>query len=209
MKNTYIIIGAVVIVAIIAFFVGSRDQVVSPVIINEEESTSMLSGGTYSVDLEKSYINWSGDYTNGSSQSGKVYLSSGSLSVANTEPSSGNFEIDIQSIKSEDNIVLDNYLKMPDFLDADNYPVAKFSITRILPNPVVGTTTGKYIVDGRLTIKNIEKPISFPIEVKQVGNRIIGHSSFALNRAEWEIKSGDKAIKNAFSVELYIEAVKE
>ena len=97
---------------------------------------------------------------------------------------------------------------MPNFLDVDNYPVAKFSITRVLPNPVVGTTTGKYIVDGRLTIKNVEQPISFPITVKQVGNRIIGESSFALNKTLWGVTIGDKAIKDAVFVELYIEAVR-
>jgi polyisoprenoid-binding protein YceI len=105
--------------------------------------------------------------------------------------------------------VLENLIKAPNFLDVEKYPTAKLVINKVLPNPVVGTSTGKYIVDAKLTVKDVTEFVSFPITLTEEEGRLVGHSSFAINKALWGIKSPDnKPVKDAVSIDLHVEAVR-
>ena len=60
-----------------------------------------------------------------------------------------------------------------------------------------------------LTIKDVMQSISFPVILSEDAGRLIGDSTFAINKALWGIKSlGDKPVKDAVSIELHIEAVR-
>lgn len=207
MKNTYIVIGAVVVIAIVAFMFGNKKDKVVDMTPDTTASTVQLSDGTYTVNVEKSTIKWTGEYKSGASQEGLIALKEGSFMVASGEPFMGTFTFDVESLKAESNLVLENYLKGKEILDIDAYPTALFAISKVLPNPASGTTTGKYIIDGKLTVKGKTSSISFPATFSQNGKTIVADSSFALNRTEWGIDA-NKEIRNAVMIELHIEATK-
>jgi len=200
MKNTYIIITVVLVAAVLAFFFGSNESN-APVVV-EEEGGALFNESNYSVDTSASSIKWTIEYSTGASEEGTVDLSSGSLVVAEGEPFAGEFLVDMASLHPDSNLVLENFLKAESVLDVDTYPTAKFVISKVLPNPVSGTSTGKYILDGKLTVKRKENPISFPVTFSKENGNLVAISTFALNKSEWGIDN--KEIKNAVIVELNI-----
>jgi polyisoprenoid-binding protein YceI len=209
MKNTYIIIGLVIVVAILAFVFGKKGSVVTPVTSDTDNAvtTVTLSDGTYTLDTEKSTLTIQTEYTNGATEEGTVMFTEGSVMVASGEPFVGTFALDATSLEVPGNLVLGNYLKGKEFLDVDTYPTATFAVNKIIPTPGSATTTGRYIVDGKLTIKDKTTSVSFPATFSQTGRRITADSSFAVNRAEWDL-NGNKELKNPVLVELHIEASK-
>jgi len=204
MKNTYITIAIIIIIAVLAFVFGSK-KTSTPETSMQATSTA-LTDGEYKVDAVASSIKWSIEYPSGATEEGTMDLKSGSLVLANGMPFSGNFDIDMATLKPDSNLVLENYLKAKNVLDVDNYPTSSFVVSKVLPNPVSGTTTGKFIFDGRFTVKDKTASVSFPVTFSQQGNRLTGVSSFALNKSEWGIDN--KEIKNAVSLELHIELLK-
>ena len=204
MKNTYIVIGVVVIVAILAFVLGSK-KTVAPTTNNTNGDTYSVSDGTYKIDTTKSSIKWSGEY-NKSSEDGSMAFSSGSLMVAAGAPSDLSYDIDLNSITdSSGNTVFVNYLKATTALNVDAYPDATFKINKIIANPTTGTSTGKYIIDGWLTIKNVTNDISFPATVSQNGNVVTLDSYFALNLKDWGVNA-ENLVGNSLVLEMHIEA---
>ncbi len=208
MKNSYIVIAVIVVVAILAFIFGTRKEEFSePTETGVVNGSAILSDGAYKIDTTKSIIKWSGEYSSGAVEEGSVSLSEGGFMVASGEPFMGTFEIDVVSLEANSNLVLQNYLKGTEFLNVDEYPTATFAINKVLPNPVSGTTTGKYIIDGKLTIKEKTASVSFPATFSQNGNVITAESMFAVNRKEWGLDA-NKEIKDAIIINLYIEASK-
>jgi polyisoprenoid-binding protein YceI len=211
MKNTYIVISVVIVVAVLAFVFGSK----KPAIVKVDDVAlspgvdTALTDGSYNIDASKSYIRWSADYTNGAMEEGEILPTTGFVAVVSGSPALGEFNIDMSTIKPDSNIVLENYMKAEGVLNIDRYPYSRFTVTRVLPNPTVSTTTGKYIVDGRLTIKDVTQAISFPITVSENGTRLTADSAFAINMAEWGVKSPVGVnLKEIISVKLHIEAVR-
>jgi polyisoprenoid-binding protein YceI len=128
--------------------------------------------------------------------------------------------MDMNTIKNNLGIQkLDEHLKNDDFFSVSKYPESSFVIKTITPSSVDGAKVGRYIISGNLTIKGIEKPISFPATIIAIGDDSIkAESSFAINRAEWDIKYnsqsffsglGDKVIRDAVEITLDLLATKE
>lgn len=195
------------VAVIIAFFLGNKKAVL-PATQDTGNSTFVLSDGTYKVDPSVSTIKWSGEYSTGSTEDGVVSLSSGTVSVVSGMPSTGNFQIDLDSITdSSGNTVFLNYLKAKDALAVDDYPMATFKINKVLPNPVSGTTTGKYIIDGLLTVKDKTDAISLPATITTTGNTLKADSYVAINLLDWGVKS-TPLVGNSVIIEMHIEASK-
>lgn len=222
MKNPYIIAGVIIIVVILSF-VFSKNKTEAPAQTIEDTSlpTSFsLADGSYRIDTDSSVIKWKSEFVTGKAEDGTLMLKSGSIAVAEGAVKSGNFMIDMNTIKdSGGKQPLGDHLKSDDFFSVKIYPEGSFVLKTVMPSSPEGAQVGRYIIGGNLTIKGIEKPISFPATITSlVDGSIKAESSFAINRAEWEIKYnsqsffsglGNKVIRDAVEITLDLKAVKE
>lgn len=220
MKNTYIVIGAIIIIALAIFvFTGKKTEAPVENLENTTGAAVSIDSGEYKLDTASSSIKWKGEYLGGLSEEGTVKLSSGSLSIEGGVISSGEFVIDMNSIESiphKDKLVA--HLKNDDFFSVDKYPTSKFVIKSFAPSSEDGGRVGRYVVSGNLTVRGIEKPISFMATVlPDSSGNLTATGSFAINRADWEVKYnsssfftnlGDKIIRDAVEITLDLKAQK-
>lgn len=159
----------------------------------------------YKIDASKSKVIWTGyAEAGGYAPEGTLMLSNGSFAMVNNKITSGEFEFDMKTI-SQENKDLEKHLKNEDFFDVEKFPKAFFKITKISTNQV----------SGILTIKEISKPITFPIEISKVNEMINVKGTLKIDRTLYEIKYnsssyfqdlGSYAIKNQFDIKIDIVA---
>ena len=121
-----------------------------------------LNAGSYNVLEDSSQVLWECEWLGGASHDGSVQLISGSIDISSASDVSGNFIVDLNSMKCFDlkneftNKKLIGHLKSDDFFDVANYP-----------NAVLELASGKNIsgnefkFNGNLTIKGRTHPITF------------------------------------------------
>ena len=180
------------------------------------ETTKTAEAVKFKVNTEDSQVNWKGSKVIGGGHNGTMELSSGTFSVKDGKLESGNFIIDISSLKVLDipadddgNASLRGHLLSGDFFDAENHGNAAFAVTG------VSEKDGKTMVEGNLTLKGVKKNISFPAMVKVEGDKaMIESETFTINRTDFGMKYGstsladtvkDKAISD--DVELSVKVV--
>ena len=101
---------------------------------------------------EKTTLSWLGEKVIGQ-HTGTIDIKSGHLTWLDNKIASGEFVIDMTSIKSDENLDrLVGHLKSEDFFGVDNHPESKLVITESTP-----FDKGTGVVKGNLTIKNIMK----------------------------------------------------
>ncbi|WP_124642208.1 YceI family protein [Amniculibacterium aquaticum] len=136
---------------------------------------------------------------------GTVKLKAGNIVTnSNNEIVGGNFIIDLSTILADDmkgnkkmKLMLENHLKSDDFFDVKNFPTAFFKLTTVKPN---NDKKYNYIFSGNLTIRNVSKPISFPVFVSNDGNKTTVQSAlFTFNRKDYDLNYNifeDMILKN-------------
>lgn len=116
------------------------------------------------------------------------------------------FEAEVSSISTK-NADRDNHLKSPDFFDAENHPKLTFASTSV-------TRQGSDLkVDGTMTIRGVEKPVSLNVEVGGIakdpwGNTKAGLSfSGSINRKDFGLafhvlnEAGDLLVSDEIKLE--------
>jgi polyisoprenoid-binding protein YceI len=166
----------------------------------------------YSVDLERSTIDWSAKKVIGG-HVGTVKIASGALIYNEKGLKGGNFVMDMANLTS-DNERLTTHLKNDDFFSVDKSPSSKFEITKVSP-----AGTDRVNITGNLTIKGITHPITFPASVKQQKGVIVAVASgVKIDRTKYDIKFrsksffgdiGDKAIDDEFELNINLTAKKK
>ena len=226
MKNTYIIAGLVVVVAVAAFaFSRETKAPVEEKVLNQENvatSTTTISTvdkGSYDIDTQASVITWHGEKIVGGGHTGTIKLSSGNFAIAENGAVSGEFTIDMNTIESDENIAdLEKHLRSDDFFGVATYPTGKFTLKSVAASSEAGAAAGRYVFSGDLTLRGITKPVSFTatLDSDEAGN-IYAKGSFAINRADWEVKFGsssffkdlgDKVIRDAVTIGLDLKGKK-
>ena len=136
---------------------------------------------------------------------GTVKLKAGNIVTnKNNEIINGNFIIDLTTILADDmkgnkkmKLMLENHLKSDDFFDVKKFPTAFFKLTSVKPN---NDKKFNYIFSGNLTIRNISKPISFPVSVVNDGNKTkVSSALFTFNRKDYDLNYNvfeDMILKN-------------
>ena len=144
------------------------------------------------VDLTTSVMTWRGTKPTGS-HDGTVAFKSGGMVVEDNVLKSGEFVIDMNTIKNLDMEgsdgagKIEKHLKAPDFFDVGVYPTSKFVITSVLE------VEGRLSVTGNLTIKDVTKSITIPATVSTTeGTTTFKSEVFNIDRADFNVKYGSK-----------------
>jgi polyisoprenoid-binding protein YceI len=94
-----------------------------------------------------------------------------------------------------------------DFFGVDNYPTAKFQITKVVSRG----TPGAYKIIGNLTVKQTTKEVRFNADLKEENGKTVGMAKITLDRSEYDIRYGsgtffenlgDKTIYDEFDLEV-------
>lgn len=155
----------------------------------------------YNVDTSATVINWTGSKQVGSHH-GEIKLLTGIIYVKGDKVESGNFTINMNSIRTTDvkpedgKADLEAHLKGTNmdekadhFFNVRKYPEGKFEITAIK------TEEGKTMIEGNLTLKATTKNIKFPAAVSVSDSEVtIVSEPFIIDRTQWKINYGSKSV---------------
>tara|TARA_R110002124_G_scaffold116078_1_gene272298 strand:- start:584 stop:1090 length:507 start_codon:yes stop_codon:yes gene_type:complete len=108
---------------------------------------------------------------------------SGTIVFDLKNPTSAKFDIEIPTKSLDtDNNLRDSHLSKEEYFHVSQYPNIKFTSTK-----VTATKPGQYIVEGKLTIKNTTKNISFPFTANAQEGGILFKGTLPLNRRDYSV----------------------
>jgi polyisoprenoid-binding protein YceI len=184
--------------------------------------SNLFSQDTYKLDPANSRVKWIGKKFLGAHW-GWVNFKSGSIAYDGKKIISGEFEVDMNTIRNEDlqdkeyNAKLVNHLKSDDFFSVAKFPTAKFVITHSTPLKAEKPGDPNFAITGKMTIKGITQTISFPAFVKVDGNKITAKATFDIDRTKFDVRYGsgsffdnlgDNVIYDNFTLELSLSFTK-
>jgi len=158
------------------------------------------------ADTAATKLLWLGEKVTGQ-HTGTIKLKSGWLSMQDSKIVSGEFLIDMTTLKeSENNAMLMGHLKSDDFFGVVKFPVAKLVIS--------GSTSfdkGTGVVSGSLTIKEITNPIEFKATMQKKDDGTWFFANIAVDRTKYNIRYGsgsffdnlgDKTVYDEFNLKV-------
>ncbi|WP_165040677.1 YceI family protein [Dysgonomonas sp. ZJ709] len=164
----------------------------------DAQAVASAEGQALKVDLSQSSIHWTG-FKVGGSHHGTLGIKSAELAINGTNIASGSFVLDMNNIIDEDlsdakqKEMLVGHLKSADFFDVEKHPEGKFEITTV--EPVTSNDSVTHRISGNLTLKGIEKNISFNALITKDGDVYKAVSQpFSINRTQWGVNYGSKSI---------------
>lgn len=156
------------------------------------------------ANTEKTRLAWLGEKVVGK-HAGTINLKSGWINMKDNRIVSGEFLVDMTSIKSDEKLdKLDGHLKSDDFFGVDKYPLSKFEITESTP-----FSNGTANVKGFLTIKGITHPVEFKTSLAKTGDGTRLTATIVVDRSKYNVRYGsgsffsnlgDKAIYDEFKL---------
>ena len=124
----------------------------------------------------------------------------GSISFDPDNLSQSVFDVTIDaSTVNTDNNMRDEHLRAESYFDVNKYPVIHLISTKISAT----NKKGSYLFNGKLTIKNTTKDISFPFTAEASGTGYLFKGSFKMNRRDYNV-GGFSIISNELEVFLNV-----
>jgi polyisoprenoid-binding protein YceI len=158
----------------------------------------------YAADTAQTRLFWLAEKVTGQ-HTGTIHLKSGWLTWKDDKIVSGEFEIDMASLKeSERNEKFENHIKSDDFFAVEKFPVSRLVITGSTP-----FDRGTGVVSGTLTIKGITNPIEFKAASQKKDDGLWFYANITVDRTKYDIKwgsgtfydnLGDKTVFDEFKV---------
>ena len=158
------------------------------------------------ADTTKTKLLWLGEKVTGQ-HTGTINLQSGWINWQDNKIVSGEFTIDMASLKeSENNKQLMGHLKSDDFFGVAKFPTAKLVITGSTP-----FDKGTGVVSGTLTIKDITNPIEFKAATQKKDDGVWFFANIVVDRTKYNIRYGsgsffdnlgDKTIYDEFKLKV-------
>ena len=158
------------------------------------------------ADTAKTTLSWLGEKVTGQ-HIGTIKLQSGWINWQDNKIVSGDFKIDMASIKeSNRNAMLEKHLRSDDFFSVEKFPTAELVLT--------GSDSfekGTAVVRGTLTIKGITNSIEFKSNVQKKDDGLWFYSNITVDRTKYNIKYGsgsffdnlgDKVIYDEFKLKV-------
>jgi len=156
---------------------------------------SFRQDNTYKIDLAKSSMTWRMPLTSGAHY-GSININSGYIVYDGTSVNAGTFVIDLNTVKDMDlekekQPKIEAHIKSEDFFETATYPYATFVIDQVGTDAKKGLTAY-----GKLTIKGITKPISFPFSLKKFNNTVyVVADKIEISRKAYGIVIKNKGLK--------------
>jgi polyisoprenoid-binding protein YceI len=156
---------------------------------------SFKKDNTYKIDVAKSGMTWRMPITGGE-HNGTIKINSGYLVYDGSAIKAGTFTIDLNTVKDldlekEKQPKIEAHIKSEDFFETAKYPYATFVIDRIEKKE-----DNALMAYGKLTIKNITKPISFPVKFKEANNVLyVTADKIEIDRKQYGIEIKNKGFK--------------
>lgn len=172
--------------------------------VTAEQEVAAKTGEVYKADLATSKVDWKAFHKGGfAPRWGTLNLKSGEITVENDVVTSGEFVIDMTTLKVDPASVteadkkpadLEAHLKNADFFDVEKQPTSDFKITAVadlageLPKDAVAGANKT--ISGNLTLLGKTLNVSFPAKVTVAEGKASIQAKFTVNRADWGIKFG-------------------
>jgi hypothetical protein len=138
-----------------------------------------------SADTSLTKLSWLGEKVTGQ-HTGTIKLQSGWLDWLDFKIVSGEFVIDMKSLKdSESNKMLEGHLKSDDFFSVDKFPTAKLVLTGSSP-----FDNGTATVSGNLTIKGVTNPVEFKAAIQKKEEGLWFFANIIVDRTKYNIRYG-------------------
>jgi polyisoprenoid-binding protein YceI len=158
------------------------------------------------ASTEKTTLLWLGEKVTGQ-HTGTIMLKDGWLTMEENKIVSGEFNIDMTTIKdAENNERLEGHLKSDDFFGVEKFPVSKLVLT--------GSDSfekGSALVKGNLTIKGVTNPVEFRTVIQKKEDGTWFYANIVVDRTKYNIRYGsgsfidnlgDKAIYDEFKLKV-------
>ena len=161
------------------------------------------------VNIDKSFVKWTGKEITTKTHFGKLNISSGSITVDDNGVS-GKVNVNMESLVVEDlqgewGKKLEGHLKSDDFFSVD-----KFKESSIKTTSSTKKSDNSYEVQGVLTIKGISHPITFDVDI----NGDVINANLTFDRSLYDVRFrsgsffenlGDKLIVDDIDLEVTLE----
>jgi len=162
---------------------------------------------TLKVDTKASKVYWNAKKVTGE-HSGVLSVADGTVYVQGEKVTGANINLDMNTIDCTDlegewKDKLIGHLRSDDFFSVEKHPKATFAIKS------VEKEGAQYKLVGDLTIKGIKHEISFPADVKVVGDKLTANGTATIDRTKYDIRYGsgkffeglgDKMIYDTFDI---------
>lgn len=170
--------------------------------------SAAIRDGVYSVDVEKSVLEWTGRNIN-NRHHGRIALSGGQVVFENGRLTSGSFSLDMKTITNLDlrdddwrNILL-RHLNSEDFFDVEQYPAAVFELKGAVPIAAATPGTPNMEIAGTLTIKDTARPLCFPAVVaRQEDGSVKAQAALGIDRTLWNVRYGSGKLFERLGIHL-------
>jgi polyisoprenoid-binding protein YceI len=184
----------------------------------EAKQAAAAKAVTFDVKPADSKVTWEGKKKIGDAHHGELTVKSGKLLVTGDKLTSGEFEVDMTTLKVSDlqdegmNKKLTGHLRSDDFFAVDKHPTAKLVIKKVAPGK-----GGQQQISGDLTIKGKTAPVSFPADVTVGKDEVTAKSQINIDRTKYDVRYnsgkffpnlGDKIINDEFTVNVELTAKK-
>ena len=158
------------------------------------------------ADTEKTKLLWLGEKVTGQ-HTGTINLQSGWINWQDNKIVSGEFNIDMKSLKeSESNEKFEGHIKSDDFFGVEKFPTSKLVITGSTP-----FDKGTGMVSGTLTIKGVTNPIEFKTTMQKKDDGVWFFANIVVDRTKYNVRYGsgsffdnlgDKTIYDEFKLKV-------
>jgi len=158
------------------------------------------------ADTEKTKLLWLGEKVTGQ-HTGTINLQSGWINWQDNKIVSGEFNIDMKSLKeSESNEKFEGHIKSDDFFGVEKFPTSKLVITGSTP-----FDKGTGVVSGTLTIKGVTNPIEFKTTMQKKDDGVWFFANIVVDRTKYNVRYGsgsffdnlgDKTIYDEFKLKV-------
>ena len=139
---------------------------------------------TYNIVQDESSLMWTGREVSTSSHYGTINFTSGQFEIADGLISQGEFLVDMTSITVQDltggsKERLEGHLRSDDFFSVESFPTAHLYISS---SEVI--SSGKWMVNGFLTIKDISHPVLFEMVNTEDG----WNANLVFDRSKYDVR---------------------
>ncbi len=151
---------------------------------------------TLTVDPGQSLLEWTGRNI-ANRHHGTIDVLGGRIELRDGEPTTGEIQLDLTTIKSTDltdpklERALAGHLMSPDFLDSEQFPASTFTLTAIRPVESCSPGEPNHFVSGTLTLKGITQPVDFlaAIGATATGD-LVAQATLQIDRTKWNVLYG-------------------